>query len=260
MTDQLSTGLEGVRESLLDDDNPMDQVAARRRLRVLSDELGLPMPPNFDADDFNEDIMRDAIEEQIDRVEARVPKMQNATLKKWKDRGKIALPLFWHTPVGKEWLRRIVFSGKWTQTQMAMMTGIRAGMLEDYMRGQGWTQQILSIKREKDTAEYHRLSQELLFKGKCKTMEAAVKLTEYIGSLDAREGISRIHDLKQLHGVMTDVFPVAKGEEAIDPAMLPAINVGVTVVSHRKKTFDPAAAAKKAQAAEVQPNPTLEDT
>lgn len=252
MSEELSTGLEGVRESLLDDSEPMDQVAARRRLAQLAEELCLPMLPDVTDEDVSEDIIREAIADQVECVESRVPKMKGLTLKKFANRGKMVMPLYFHTPIGRETVRRLVMSGRFVNTQMAIMLGVRLGQLEDFIRGQGWDKQMLAIKREKDSAEYAHKFRALLYKGKFKTMEAAVKLTEHIGDMNPTEAMHRIHDLRALHEVMVAVDPPAVTEGGmIDPNNLYAVNVGLQIIGRGNKKFDPVEAAKKATAAEI---------
>lgn len=229
----------------------MDQVAARKRLAELAAELCLPMPPDITDSDVSEDVIREAVADQIDCIESRVPKMNGMVLKKWKDRGKMVLPLFFHTPVGREWIRRLVFAARFGTEQMALMLGVRAAQLSDYIKGQGWDRQVLAVEREIASAEYVSKFKALLYEGKYKTMKAAVKLTGHIGDLQAEQALQKIPELRQLHEIMLAVDPPPVEGQAFDPSGLHAVNVGVQIVSHQKKKFDPAEAAKKAKAAEV---------
>lgn len=246
-----------IREALCDDTKPMDQVAARRRLAEICAEISFPMPPELNQSDVAPEIIKAAIAEQVECVEARVPKMRRKTLIKIKNREKMIMPLFFHTPLGKEWVRVLTFSGRFGQEEMAMILGVRLGQLNDYIRGQGWDAQMVAVKREKQKAEWQGLVKDLLYEGKFEVMKAAVKATKHVSSQRAEEILRNIPQLRQLHEIMTAVEPTEKGE-AVDYANLPAVNIGTVILSHQTKAFDPAAAAKQAKAAEVH-QPALEE-
>lgn len=251
-----------IRESLLAEDRPMDQVAARRRLAELSIELGLPMLPDVLPQDASADVIREAVAEQVDCVESRVPKMKAGILLKMANRSKMVMPLYFHTPVGKETVRRFVMNGRFSRMEMALILGVREGQLTDFITGQGWNKDLSAIERARDIQEWKSLTRHGLHRAKAKIMEGAIKAIEDLVDRDtaARDILSDPSKLRLLHEIVEKVDPPTEGER-IDYDNLPTVNVGVQIVSHGSKAFNPAEAAKRARAAEVKPvePPQIED-
>jgi hypothetical protein len=238
------------------------QLAATRRLADLSAEWGLPIIPELTQDDVSADVLQEAISEQVDFVETRVATIAlGGNIKKWKNRNKMVLPIFFHTPIGRETIKRLVFASRFPRHEIALICGLREEQLNAFVRLHGWDKQAIALQRARDQNEWRALVKHKITDAKLKMTEAVLKASDTMANLDGDRILNNLPRLRALNLISDEILPPAIDELGNKIAPIEdgcTVNVGVEIVSHQKKKFDPVEAAKLARATEIE-NPEPEE-
>ncbi len=238
------------------------KLAATRRLADLSAEWGLPVIPELTSDDVSADVLQEAIAEQVEFVEDRVAKIApGGNIKKWKNRNKLVLPIYWHTPLGRETIKRLVFASRFPNTEIALICGLREEQLNAFIRQNHWDKQAIALKRARDINEWRQLVKHRITESKMRMTEAVFKASDSLANLDGDRILNNLPRLRALNLISDEILPPVVDE--LGNKVMPVedgctVNVGVEIVSHQKKKFDPVEAAKLAKATEIE-NPELEE-
>ena len=234
----------------------LTKLAATRRLADLSAEWGLPIIPELTSDDVSADILQEAIAEQVDFVETRVATIApGGNIKKWKNRNKMVLPIFWHTPTGRETIKRLVFASRFPYHEIALICGIREEQLAAFIKQNHWDKQAIALQRQRDTNEWRQLVKHSITHSKMIMAKAVYKASDSLANLDGDRILNNLPRLRALNLIADEILPPVVDE--LGNKVMPVedgctVNVGVEIVSHQKKKFDPVEAAKLAKATEIE--------
>ncbi len=244
-----------IHEDLASDDRAV-QLAATRRLADLAAEWGLPIIPELTQDDISADVLQEAIGEQVQYAEERVATIApGGNIKKWKARNKMVLPIFFHTPIGRETIKRLIFASRWPRYEIALICGIREEQLNAFVRQHNWDKQAIALQRARDEHEAQALMKNLITNAKTECAKAVFKGTKSLADRDGDRILENLPRLRMLNMIADEILPPAIDELGNKVAPVEdgyTLSVTTEIVSHQKKKFDPVEAAKKAEATEIE--------
>lgn len=151
-------------------------------LEDIAEDLGLPKFGDFTEEDITPTMVKAAVDEQIENVETRIAVTKTGepgSIKRWENREKQALPLWYHIPNGgKSVIKRLLGCGRFSIPEIAQMLGLRERGLKDIIKGMGLAQVIVSAERSQKLRQYRELIAEYATRGKLLTTVVAMKTVE----------------------------------------------------------------------------------
>ena len=222
------------------------QLPAQQELKAMmmavddiAEELSLPKFGDFINDDITPEMITEAIKEQQEAVENRMATMNKSRVKKPGPR--ISMPLWFHLPQGKQVIRRLMLSGRFTLPQIAQMLGIRYKLLQEYIAGMGMTQDQNRLEVTAKMRKYKELTAELTSYGRLKSTQIAIRMLEE-ATEDPETGEKiplkiKVKDLLDINKVLVANDPEEKQSGAAPTGLAASIGIGVRVTnvdrSHR---------------------------
>lgn len=151
-------------------------------LEDIAEDLGLPKFGDFSEEDVTPDMIKSAIDEQVKNVEERIAVTKTGepgAIKRWENREKQALPLWYHIPSGgKSVIKRLLGCGRFSIPEIAQMLGLRERALKDVIKGMGLSETIVTAERNQKLRLYRDLIAEYATRGKMLTTIVAMKTVE----------------------------------------------------------------------------------
>lgn len=214
------------------------------QLEDIADDLGLPKFGDFTDEDISPDMIKAAVEEQVKNVDERIAVTKSGEpgpIKRWENREKQALPLYFHLPHGKGLIKRLMICGRFTIPEIAQMLGLRERALKDIIKGMGLGEQIVAAERSQKLRKYRELMAEYSTYGRMLATQIAVEQTEMMLTKPGEKPMRvNVKDLVGLNKVLVanDPASIEGGKGTGGP--MPTVGIGIKVThvdkNHRSGT------------------------
>lgn len=216
---------------------PEEWRATLAALDDIADDLGLPKFGDFREEDISPDMIREAVREQVENAEARVAVTKTGevgSIKRWENRDKTVLPLWFHIPAGKGVIKRLLSSGRFGIAEIAQMLGLRERALKDIIKGMGLSQLVVKADLEGKMRRYKEILAEYNTRGKMLVTIAAFKTAEkvFVDKENPTESEVLKVNVKELVG-LSKIF-LAHDPDKIEGSkgaggQMPSIGIGVKI-------------------------------
>jgi hypothetical protein len=214
-------------------------------LEDIAEDLGLPKFGDFTEEDITPDMIQAAIMEQVENTEARIACTKTGevgAIKRWENREKNVLPLWFHIPAGKGVIKRLLGCGRFSIPEIAQMLGLRERALKDIIKGMGLSQLVVNADREQKLRKYRELIAEYATRGRMLTTVIAMQTAEkmLIDPEDPSKGVLKVNvkDLVGLNKILVANDPVFNEGAKGTGGQMPSVGIGVKV-THINKNYRP---------------------
>lgn len=204
----------------------------------IAEELSLPRFGDFMDEDITPEMIRAATAEQVQAVETRVAITKDGEvgpIRRWDNREKTPLPLWYHLPHGKQVIKRLMICGRFSIPEIAQMIGLRERQLKDYLKGMGLEQDLVRLERAKELRKYREMMAEFATRGRMTATVVAFKEAEkyMVDPNNPDRALPRVNvkELKMLNEIFVANDPTEKEDMTRPGGVAPSINIGVKVTN-----------------------------